>query len=190
MIRKRPVKLPNRSLMTRLFLELLIVFLGVYLAFLFNAHAEHTAMRNRKIQLLRGLNTEVDFFLRGAMRRSPLMQESFAEWKGKMAEGTLQTPPYFVMEGDELPTTSMWQVVVNFDGIQLLDVPTMFSLATYYNSFDIMLSKYAKLIDFAENKIIPYADTPSFFTRNPVRLRRHTAPISTAMTISSPCSGT
>lgn len=157
------MKSDKRSLIGRLALEMLIVFLGVYLAFLFNAHGERTKTKTRQAQLLRGLYTEIDFFLAGALRRSPLMNDAFAAWNQNLAAGTYQTPPYFVMKGDDLPTSSMWQVVMYFDGIQLLDVPIMFELSKYYNSFDIMLSKYLKLIDFAEAEIIPYADTPSKF---------------------------
>lgn len=165
------MKRPDRSFIARLALELLIVFLGVYLAFLFNAHGERTKMRARQVQLLYGLHTEVDFFLSGAVRRSPVMNESFAGWKEKLAERAVQAPPYFVMEGDDLPTTSMWQVVIFFDGMQLLDVPTMFELSKYYNSFGIMLSKYEKLIEFAEHEIIPFEDAPSRFYDDNGRLR-------------------
>ena len=46
----------------------------------------------------------------------------------------------------------------------------MFELSKYYNSFNIMLSKYTKLIDFAEAEIIPYEDTPTCFYKAKGRL--------------------
>ncbi|OVE79708.1 hypothetical protein BVY01_01665 [bacterium I07] len=163
---------PLKSSQTaRLFLELLMVFLGVYLAFLFSAHSEKMKAKSSQVQLLRGLNQEVDYFLKGATRRSPVMNEALSKWNRGLENGKFQTPLYFVMKGAALPTNSMWQVVTFFDGIQLLDVSTMFELSKYYKDFDIMLSKYTKLIDFAENEIIPYEDTPKSFFITKGRLK-------------------
>lgn len=153
------------SLIFRLLSELLIVFLGVYLAFLFNAHGEKVKDKARQAQLIQGLHKEIEYFLGGANRRSPVMEDAFKQWKIGLADGQVQTPLYFKLEGHALPNSSMWQVVMFFDGIQLLDVSTMFELSKYYNHFDIMLSKYIKLIEFAEAEIIPYQDTPSHFYR-------------------------
>ena len=159
------------SQITRLFLELMIVFLGVYLAFLFNAHSERIKMKSRQVQLLRGLHQEVNYFLGGARPRSTVMNETLLKWKDRLEKGEFQTPLYFVIEGDALPTNHMWQVVMFFDGLQLLDVSMMFQLSRYYKSFDMMLSKYTKLIRFAEDEIIPYEDTPKSYYVTKGRLK-------------------
>jgi len=151
------------SFAARLGLELVIVFAGVYLAFLFNEYTSNREVQERKIQLLEGLNNEIDYFLGGARRRQPDMKAGLEQWQEKLLQGEKQVPLYFTMRGRALPTRSMWQVVLYFDGIDLLDVQTMFELSKYYNAFDIMLEKYDKLICFAEDEIIPYENNPGFF---------------------------
>jgi len=159
------------SLLVRLTLELFIVFLGVYLAFLFNEYTVSRGLEKQQIQLLNGLNTEIEYFLGGAKRREPEMQQEFEQWQESVAAGEKKVPLYFEMLGRALPTKSMWQVVIFFNGINLLDVSTMFELSKYYNSFDIMLTKYQKLIDFAEAEIIPFENKPDFFYQSGGQLR-------------------
>lgn len=157
----------NFSFSVRLFLELGIVFFGVYLAFLLNEFRINKELERHQIQLLNGLNKEIEYFLgddtSGAKMREPGMLKQFEGWQKSVASGEKKVPLYFKMLGNALPTRSMWQVVVYSDGLNLLDVPTTFELSKYYNSFDIMLNKYQKLIDFAEVEIIPFVNKPGFF---------------------------
>ncbi len=151
------------SLFIRLLLELIIVFLGVYFAFLFNEYTSSLEHKKSKIQLLQGMNTEIEYFIGGAEKREPEMQGKFTEWQQSVKAGNRKTPLYFVMQGNALPTNDMWQVILSSDGINLLDVSSIFELSKYYTSFDIMLSKYQKLINFAEEKVIPFENRPNYF---------------------------
>ena len=155
------------SFTVRLFFELCIVFFGVYLAFLLNEFRVNEELERHQIQLLSGLNKEIEYFLYGdsggAKMREPLMQKQFENWQKSVASGEKKVPLYFKMLGNDLPTRSMWQVIIYSDGLNLLDVPTTFELSKYYNSFDIMLNKYQKLIDFAEVEIIPFVNKPDYF---------------------------
>ena len=155
------------SFTVRLFFELCIVFFGVYLAFLLNEFRVNEELERHQIQLLSGLNKEIEYFLYGdsggAKMREPGMLKQFEGWQKSVASGEKKVPLYFKMLGNALPTRSMWQVIIYSDGLNLLDVPTTFKLSKYYNSFDIMLNKYQKLIDFAEAEIIPYVNKPDLF---------------------------
>lgn len=91
------------------------------------------------------------------------MKQNFEQWQAAIASGKQEVPLYFEIQGNALPTKNMWQVVLYFDGINLIDLSLMFDLSKYYNSFDIMLSKYQKLIDFAEREIIPFENNPRHF---------------------------
>jgi hypothetical protein len=66
----------------------------------------------------------------------------------------------------------MWQAVLASDGLTLLPVESMQQVSDYYNALDILLNKYAALIEFSDREIIPYTDAGRFYEGNTRTLNR------------------
>ena len=57
----------------------------------------------------------------------------------------------------------MWQAVLASDGVATLPVESMQKVSDYYNALDILLTKYANLIEFSEREIIPFENKNTFY---------------------------
>lgn len=68
-----------------LFLELLIVFIGVYLAFLFQSYAEGNKMDKEKEKVLVGLKLELEEFRTGFNRFADFQEDKVKEWDSLFA---------------------------------------------------------------------------------------------------------
>lgn len=146
-----------------LLVELLIVFVGVYLAFQLNEYSSQRETNQRREQLRVALGQEIDVFLLGANQLIPRLDTLYKEWRRRYDEGEKPAPLHFEIGGADLPPRGMWQAVLASDGLALLPVEPMQKVSDYYNALDILLSKYANLIEFSEQEIIPFESADTFY---------------------------
>lgn len=142
----------------RLLLELVIVFVGVYLAFLFNEYRENREQDARRTQLREALASEIEVFIRGADPLSAVLDRMLARWDSAYQAGTRPTPIEVPSGGIDMPPRGMWRAVVASDPLATLDVATMQSVSDFYNGLDVLIAKYDRLRAFDEASIIPHAD--------------------------------
>jgi hypothetical protein len=155
-----------------LFAELLIVFVGVYLAFQLNEYSSGREANQRREQLQQALAQEIDIFLLGADRFLPHLDTLYSDWRRRYDAGEKPVPLHFELGGADLPPRGMWQAVLASDGLATLPVEPMQIVSAYYNALDILLSKYGKSIEFWEQEIVPFEDLDTFYQADSSILRR------------------
>ena len=94
-----------------LFVELLIVFVGVYLAFELNEYSHERDTNKRRQQLLAALTQEIDDFVQGANQVLPRIEKLNAEWHQRYNAGKRPSPLYLSIGGADRPPRGMWQAV-------------------------------------------------------------------------------
>lgn len=142
----------------RLLLELVIVFVGVYLAFLFNEYRANAEQASRQGQLREALASEIDVFIQGADRMLPVLDSLVDRWDSAYAAGAHPGPLEAPSGGVDMPPRGMWQAVIASDPLSTLDVATMQSVSEFYNALDVLIEKYDRLRAFDEASIVAYAD--------------------------------
>ena len=81
----------------------------------------------------------------------------------KRRSGEKPRPLFFEIGGSDLPPRGMWEAVLASDGLATLRVDSMRRVSDYYNALEILLSKYAAMIAFAEEEIIPFEEMDAFY---------------------------
>ena len=160
------MRLPTKGIIEGaryLLVELLIVFVGVYLAFQLNQYSSERETNQRRQQLRVALAQEIDVFLLGANQLLPRLDTLYKHWRRSYDSGKKPAPLHFEIGGADLPPRGMWQAVLASDGLAILPVESMQKVSDYYNALDILLTKYANLIEFSEREIIPFEDKNTFY---------------------------
>lgn len=55
----------------------------------------------------------------------------------------------------------MWNGTLDSDGMELLDIPTIYSLSRFYNSLNAGFEQLAQLRSLSETMLLPNADRPA-----------------------------
>ncbi len=149
-----------------LLVELLIVFIGVYLAFELNEYSHQRETDQRRQQFLAALTQEIGDFSRGANQVIPRLDKLITEWRRAYESEKKPIPLLLEIGGADRPPRGMWQAVQASDAIILLPVESMKTVSEYYNALDVLLNKYTKLIEFSEREIVPFGTKDTFYQGN------------------------
>ncbi len=139
-------------------IELIIVFIGVYLAFLLSEHRSDSEIQNRRKQMRSALSQEIGVFINSTDTITPFLDSLLTQWQNKYKAGERPIPLYLQFTGVDLPPRGMWQAVVSSDGLAILNVKTIQKASDFYNSLDVLVDKYKTLNEFAEREILPNAE--------------------------------
>jgi hypothetical protein len=74
-------------------------------------------------------------------------------------------------------TPEMWNATVAAGGLELLDVPTFYRVAEFYNELSGGFDVLGRLTTLSDSYLVPLADGPAtaFYEPNSTRLRRRYA---------------
>lgn len=153
----------KRFFVLKLAFELVVIFLGVYLAFLMDDYRESKAKEERRTQISKALYEEIDYFVKGAEKNVPLMASALKTWQDQYESGKKPEPLYFDIIGIDLPTNSMWEATVASGGLNVLEIKTLKALSTFYNGLHLQLEKLKEIQRYAVNKIAPHLENPGYF---------------------------
>lgn len=151
----------------RLLYELVVVFVGVYLAFLFNELQQQQLETRKKVQIIKGLKQEIELFIAGAEYHLTESEALISTFEAARAEGDMPIPFRYVYTGADRPPNSFWQATLASGAIDLLDIELLTRIALYYNQMESALRKYNALYVFGQEKILPYeheAPESAFYT--------------------------
>jgi len=143
-------------------IELIIVFIGVYLAFLLNEYRADNETQNRRQQMRSALFQEIGIFISSTDAITPFLDSLLTQWQNKYIAGERPIPLYLQFTGVDLPPRGMWQAVVSSDGLSILNIKTIQKASDFYNSLDVLVDKYKTLNEFAERELLPNADFGSY----------------------------
>lgn len=146
------------------FIETLIVVLGVFLGLQVNNWNEARAAKARKAEIIAALITDLqDSMLVHEKDQFQTIDRGLIAWDTAHAAGEHPVPFYFRIEGsDTAPDT--WAVLQQMDIAGLIDPQMIFDLNFYYSELEGVGRKYVRYVIFVENEILPYeAGDPMYF---------------------------
>lgn len=141
--------------------ELIIVFVGVMLAFLVNDWQAERAETDRAIRTLIILESELsDFATYGPI---PLegMQANLLAFDEATQAGEQPLPAYFRESRAPTPPMEAWKTVVQSGAYELLDDSLFYALSLHYNRVIYLSENFSRYTNQTEDLIMPYIDEPA-----------------------------
>ncbi len=161
-------------LLSKIALELFIVFIGVSAAFAVENYRNGREQDARREAVYRALDRELKQMaetLGPALQRR--MSEQLDAWDQAIARGEKPLPPAFRLPGAERPPTGVWNAAVATGTIELVDAELMFELARFYIRADSTGDLYQRYSIGAQNDVWPYLrEGPKAFWAPDGHLRR------------------
>jgi hypothetical protein len=148
---------------TRLVIELLVVFVGVFLGLLANDMAQRRDQARRNEQVYRGLAREISVFVNAVPGVIAFADSLMDDWHRRHAAGERPVPMAFRLEGIDAPPRGMWDAVLATGAIATGDVDLVASVSEYYNTVENAVSKYEAVKAFGDREILPFFETPDHF---------------------------
>jgi hypothetical protein len=151
----------SRRALSRIALEIVIGFVGVYAAFALGAYKERRDMIDRRHQIKRALIAEIRPIVEIAENNIGGYERALASFDSSAKAG-LPAPQPFI-ESVAL-NDHVWEATKQAGGLNLIDVPTFVALSQFYNMNSNMLAQYAQLREFSIAEILPrQGDGPRAF---------------------------
>lgn len=140
-------------LLARLGLELLVVFIGVYMAFVLSEYEGRRDAMTRRNQIQSALVREIQGITSNTRRVATQLPRILADFDSAVAAGT--RPALEPWIEPVRVQTHMWQATLQSGAIDLFDVPTVSSLSEFYNELNAGFEQLSQLRDLSETVLIP-----------------------------------
>ena len=151
----------SRRTLSRIALEIIIGFVGVYAAFALGAYKERRDMTDRRYQIKRALLAEIRPIVQIAENNIAGYERALAAFDSSVKAGRPAPQPF--IESVSL-NDHVWEATKQAGGLNLIDVPTFVALSQFYNMNSNMFAQYAQLREFSIAEILPrQADGPRAF---------------------------
>jgi hypothetical protein len=150
---------------TRIGLELLTVFVGVTLAFLFDNYRQRSDEHEHQRILQQAVVADVAAFEKGLTHHLISVREGLARFDSLRAAGKRPVPFFLRVGGAERPPTDVWQAVMQSGAGELFDADLMVKLSNFYNETSGEATRYQRYTTFTEQRIFPIleSDTSAFY---------------------------
>ena len=164
-------------LLSKIALELFIVFIGVSAAFAVENYRDGREQDARREAVYRALDRELKQM---AETHGPALQRMMSEqldaWDRAIARGEKPLPPTFRIPDAERPPTGVWNAAVATGTIELVDPELMFELARFYTRANSVGDLYQRYSIGAQSDVWPYRrEGPRAFWGPDGRLHREIA---------------
>ncbi len=141
-----------RRSLSRIALEIVIGFIGVYAAFALTAYKEQRDLVGRRHQIKRALIAEIRPIVELARSNGPSYLTHLQRFDSTVNAGHPIPRPFTESIGI---TDHVWEATKQAGGLNLIDVPTFVALSEFYNMNSNMFAQYAQLRDFSLTEILP-----------------------------------
>lgn len=157
----------------KLAFELVVIFVGVYAASAFSEYQERQAAAERRHQIRLALIREIEGITDNTRRAARNVGQGVAFYDSAIAAGG--RPPLQPMLEPVRVEAHMWNATLQSDGLDLLDVPTVYRLSQFYNALNAGFEQLGQLRHLSETILLPNLDRgPSEFydpVTNKLRLK-------------------
>lgn len=144
-------------MLSKIVLELFIVFIGVSAAFAVDDYRDFRAQNERRQAVYLALDRELTQMAETyGPRFQREMTRQLAAWDQALARGEKPLPPTFRLPGAERPPTGAWNAAVATGSIELIDPALFFGLARFYIRADSAGMLYQRYSQGAQTYIWPY----------------------------------
>lgn len=152
-----PGALLSRNLLSKLALELFVVFVGVSAAFAVDNYRDTRAEDQKRQAVYQALDRELTQMAETHGPRFQIeMTRQLNAWDQALARGQKPAPPMFRLPGAERPPTGVWNAAVASGSIDLIDPQLFYELARFYNRADSAGNLYQRYSENAQTYIWPY----------------------------------
>lgn len=142
--------------LARLAFELLIIFVGVYAAFALSQHRAEREADEQRYQIREALIREIESVTVNTRRVATNTPRYLAMRDSLVAAGHRPMPQVF-FEPFNIQT-HMWDVTLQSNALDLLDVPTVYRLSVFYNSLNHGFDQLHQLRELSEEYLLPLLD--------------------------------
>jgi len=159
----------KRSLLSRIgrwTAELVLVFVGVYMAFWLNNYQQHREDAERRDQILASLEKQLQKGIDSGKTNRTEQEKEAEEFRHALDAGEMPPLKPFVFTTDYSP--SDWATMLQSGGIQLLDVKTLMAVRNDESVIRWGLSRMAWYQKVSDELIVPNLDQDISFFYDPV----------------------
>jgi hypothetical protein len=165
------------TLLSKVALELFIVFVGVSAAFAVDNYRDSREQDARRQAVYRALDRELKQM---AETHGPMLHRVISAqldaWDEAVARGEKPLPPAFRIPDAERPPTGVWNAAVASGTIELIDPELMFELARFYTRAESAGDLYQRYSAAGQVYVWPHLDEgPSAFWEPNGHLREQAA---------------
>ena len=145
--------------------ELVLVFVGVYLAFWLNSYQQHQQDAERRDQILASLEQQLQQGIESGKINRAKQERRAAEFQRALDAGEMPPLQPFVFITDYSP--SDWATMLQSGGVQLLDVETLMAVRNDESVIRWGLSGMAHYQKLSDELIVPNLDQDISFFYDP-----------------------
>ena len=145
--------------------ELVLVFVGVYLAFWLNNYQQHQQDAERRDQILASLEQQLQQGIESGKINRAKQERRAAEFQRALDAGEMPPLQPFVFITDYSP--SDWATMLQSGGVQLLDVQTLMAVRNDESVIRWGLSGMAHYQKLSDELIVPNLDQDISFFYDP-----------------------
>jgi hypothetical protein len=146
-------------LLSKIALELFIVFIGVSAAFAVENYRDEREKDERRHAVYRALDRELKQM---AETHGPMLQRQMTQqldaWDRALARREKPMPPAFRIPDAERPPTGVWDAAVATGTIELVEPELMFELARFYTRAETVGDLYQRYSAAAQVHVWPHLD--------------------------------
>jgi len=139
----------------RLFFELIVVFLGVYLAFWVENYRETQQEREKAQEIARVLDRDLADVIRIEQQLIDDSRKGLQRWKTERLSGELPIPFYVRLTGSERPPATNFQLILQSRPVELFDAEFVFDLGFFYSELLGVGDRYVRYAEFTERQLLP-----------------------------------
>jgi hypothetical protein len=145
--------------------ELILVFVGVYLAFWLNNYQQRQQDAERRDQILASLEQQLQQGIESGKINRAKQERRAAEFQRALDAGEMPSLQPFVFITDYSP--SDWATMLQSGGVQLLDVQTLMAVRNDESVIRWGLSSMARYQKLSDELIVPNLDQDISFFYDP-----------------------
>lgn len=148
--------------------ELIIIFLGVYMAEVFLDRREARERGDQLVLIVEALGHDISPFLSQGDRLIGGIRSGHDGWRQSVASAEMPKP-FFVPATGSLarPHGALWDAMLDAGALDLLPIELAADIAEFYVRTDRMFERYSRLDEFAQAQILPNLDREASFFYDP-----------------------
>ena len=163
MILSRFMKHMKEQHWTAVFLDFVIVVVGVFIGLQVNNWNEARQEHQRAALLLDTLGVDLHDFDRTIAELSKRATDGLAAFDQARARGE-RPPPYFLRtRGSDMPPDTTWQAALQSNLAELVPPRLMFDIGFFYSEQQGVGVKFVRYSEFVDREILPNLDNPAAF---------------------------
>ncbi len=141
------------------FVEILIVVIGVYVAAGLGGLQGERENRERQEFILETLVSEIRPFVEDATPLVAQFKERLESWNVQQRSGNRPTP-YFIPATIFLtrPHSTLWSAMLQSGALGLMPVEFIIRVSEFYERTERMVDRFYRIDEFSRNRVLPFLD--------------------------------